>query len=71
MKTHFRFTRSLPLLFSIFVLGACSSDSTSTPPVDSNSLLRDQLQTVVDDAVESGLPGVSCLLYTSPSPRDS
>ncbi len=61
MKTHFRFTRSLPLLFSIFVLGACSSDSTSTPPppVDSNSLLRDQLQSVVDDAVESGLPGVS------------
>ncbi len=59
MKTNLRFTRRLALLISIMVLSACSSDSTSTPPIDSNPTLRDQLKIVVDNAVESGLPGVS------------
>jgi len=59
MKPYLRFTRRLPLLISIMVLSACSSDSTTTPPIVSNLSFSDQLQAVVDDAVDSGLPGVS------------
>lgn len=59
MSPCLRFTRPLALLISIIVLSACSSDSPNTASVDPNLSLRDQLQIVVDDAVESGLPGVS------------
>jgi len=59
MKTYLRFTRSLTLLTSFLVLSACSSDSSKTPPIDTSPSLREQLKIVVDDAVESGLPGVS------------
>ena len=46
-------------LISSTVLG-CSSDSGSTiATIDPGSSLRVQLQKLVDDAVESGLPGVS------------
>lgn len=59
MKHYLPFTRSLVLLMSIIILSACSSDSKKAPPIDTNLSLRAQLQTVVDNAVESGLPGVS------------
>ena len=59
MKTYLRFTRPLALLTSIILLGACSSDSSNTPPADPNPSLREQLQTAADDAVNDGLPGVS------------
>lgn len=59
MKPYLHFTRSLTLLMSIIILGACSSGSNNTPPIDTSVSLRTQLQTVVDNAVESGLPGVS------------
>ena len=55
MKPYLSFTRSLALFVSIIGLSACSSDSAT----DAGPSLRDQLQIVVDDAVESGLPGVS------------
>lgn len=59
MEPLLRFTRSLALLTSIIVLTACSSESNTTPPIDSSPSLRDQLKTIVDDAVQGGLPGVS------------
>ena len=59
MKTYIRFTGPFALLFSILVLSACSSGSSSAPPIDSNLSFSDQLQSVVDNAVASGLPGVS------------
>ncbi len=59
MKATRCFTRSNVLLLFILSLSACTSDSTRLPPVDSSLSFRDQLQVVVDNAVESGLPGVS------------
>jgi len=59
MKPYLLFTRSLTLSMSILILGACSSGSNKTPPIDTAVSFRAQLQTVVDNAVESGLPGVS------------
>ncbi len=59
MLSSLRFTRLLALLISIIVLSACSDDSSNTPPTDPSLSLRDQLQIIVDDAVKSGLPGVS------------
>lgn len=65
MRHYYRFTRSLALLTSIIVLGACSSDSTNTPgsnnppAVEPDLLFREELQTVVDEAVSSGMPGIS------------
>lgn len=58
MKLCFSSPRMLVLLILIVFLSACSSGSKSTPRVTSVSL-HAQLQTVVDNAVESGLPGVS------------
>lgn len=59
MNTNRCQIRLFALLASIIVFGACSSGSSVTPPVDTSLPLRVQLQTVVDNAVESGLPGVS------------
>ena len=59
MKAYNRFTRSLALFIPLVVLGACSSDSVNTPEIDAELSLQEQLKVVVDDAVESGLPGVS------------
>ncbi|MFK7886557.1 MAG: serine hydrolase domain-containing protein [Gammaproteobacteria bacterium] len=59
MKRHLSFTRLLTLSMSIAFLSACSSGSNNTPPIDTSVSLRTQLKTVVDNAVDSGLPGVS------------
>ena len=59
MNPYFRFTSSLTLLISVVFLSGCSSDSNTTPPTDSTPSLQEQLKIIVDDAVESGLPGVS------------
>ncbi len=59
MNTYLRFTRALTLSISIILLGACSSDSSKTPPADPSLSLREQLQNAADDAVRDGLPGVS------------
>jgi len=100
MSSFHRLAPQLILLISIFLVGACSSDSSSEPPtssqpdtamdsssnsdsaiadgsdgespvvaaddevtapstVDANVSLREELQSVVDAAIGSGLPGVS------------
>lgn len=59
MSLCLHFTRPLGLLLSLIVLSACSSNSPNPAPVDPSLSLHDQLQIVVDNAVESGLPGVS------------
>lgn len=59
MLAYLSFTRSLAMLIAITVLSACNSNSTNTSPIDKPLSLRDQLQTVADNAVQSGLPGVS------------
>jgi len=59
MLSYRLITRPLVLLTSIIVLSACSSDSNNAPPIDTSLSLHEQLQIVVDDAVRSGLPGVS------------
>ena len=51
--------RLLALLASIVLFGACSSGSSGSPPIDTSLPLRAQLQAVVNNAVQSGLPGVS------------
>ena len=60
MSSYIRFSRSFAVLIFIFALSACSSGSKNAAAIiDTGPSLRDQLQTVVDDAVKSGLPGVS------------
>jgi len=59
VKPYLRITHSLVLSISMIVLSACSSDSPNLPPIDTSLSLREQLQIIVDDAVESGIPGVS------------
>ncbi len=49
----------LLFLIAFFVLVGCSSDSRSTPEIDDSLSLKEQLQIVVDNAVDSGLPGIS------------
>jgi len=53
------FTKKFVLLSSILFTCACSSDSTDTQPSESTSELQIRLQSVVDEAVESGIPGIS------------
>lgn len=59
MNTNLNVLRLFPVLASIVFLGACSSGSSNTPQIDIDNSMRARLQTVVDNAVESGLPGVS------------
>ena len=59
MKSYLHFYRSLTLSISIIVLSACYSITENTPPRNSGHSLSEELQAIVDDAVDSGLPGVS------------
>ena len=59
MKLYSCTTRLLAFFVSMMFVSACSSGSRSTPPIDTGAPLRAQLQTVVNNAVQSGLPGVS------------
>ena len=59
MTSYRSFFRSPALLAWVCILSACSSGSKNSPPIDSSLSLRAELQIVVDNAVASGLPGVS------------
>lgn len=66
MKFLLNFASSLAICLSILTLGACSSSSTPTvtPPDETGQSLQTRLQKIVDDAVDSGLPGVSLHVQT-------
>lgn len=59
MKLFTCSSRLLAVSMLIVFFSACSSGSKGSPPIDASLPLRAQLQIVVDNAVQSGLPGVS------------
>lgn len=59
MSSFFRSISSILAVMSLLVVSACNLTSDELPEIDPSLPLRDQLQNVVNHAVESGLPGVS------------
>lgn len=59
MKRYLRIGGSLAVSIVCIALSACSSESAKPPANNDSPSLSERLQVVVDDAVESGLPGVS------------
>ena len=59
MKTKYPFSHISIVMVATITLAACSSGSSNTAPIDTSQSFRAQLQAVVDNAVNSGLPGVS------------
>ncbi len=59
MSLNLHVLRRLSFLITFLILAACSSSSNNTPEIDDSLSFKQQLQQVVDNAVESGLPGVS------------
>ena len=59
MQVKFCSTQTIVLSGLIIIVCGCSTDSTEKTSIDTDPSLNERLQLIVDDAVDSGLPGVS------------